>query len=230
MSATPWPAAPVPANSGDGAGAPRPHPRAVGWFGTTAVAMGGINQKEPAHLQKNIEHIKDIVSMQQTFAKVSGVTETVSMADLIEDALTMNSTSFARHDIHVIKQFEPVPSVTVEKHKAVQILVNLVRNAVESWDGSACPEKRLTLRLHNGNDHVRIAMTDNGTGILAENLTHIFAHGFTTKTDGHGFGLHGSALAANAMNGSLGVVSGGPGQGATFTLELPCDANKDSNA
>jgi signal transduction histidine kinase len=177
--------------------------------------------KEFAQLQTNIDHLKDIVTMQQSFARVSGATETLSVADLVEDALKMNSSSFARHDIQVIKEFKNVPPVTVEKHKAMQILVNLMRNAKQACDELDPPEKRLTLRVTNGNNHVRIAVTDNGIGIRPENLTRIFAHGFTTKKSGHGFGLHSGARAAREMGGSLAVQSDGIGHGATFTLEIP---------
>ena len=69
---------------------------------------------------------------------------------------------------------------------------------------------------------VKIAIIDNGIGIPSENLTRIFNHGFTTRKDGHGFGLHSGALAAREIGGSLHVQSGGPGQGAMFILELPC--------
>jgi len=68
---------------------------------------------------------------------------------------------------------------------------------------------------------VQIYVTDNGVGIAAENLTRVFAFGYTTKKAGHGFGLHSSALAAREMGGSLVAQSDGPGQGATFVLELP---------
>jgi signal transduction histidine kinase len=176
---------------------------------------------ELAQLQKNIEHIKDIVTMQQSFAKVSGVTETLPVTDLVEDALRMNSSSLLRHDIQVIREFEPVAPIMVEKHKVLQILVNLVRNARHACEDSGHQQKRLLLRVINGHDHVRIAVTDNGVGIPPENLTRIFAHGFTTKKDGHGFGLHSGALAAREMGGSLSVQSEGTGRGATFTLELP---------
>ncbi len=177
--------------------------------------------KELAGLQKNIEHIKDIVTMQQSFAKVSGVTETLQVTDLVEDALRMNSSSFARHDIQVIRDFENVAPVTVEKHKALQILVNLVRNAKHACDDSGRQEKRLTIRVSQQSDAARITVSDNGIGIPPENLTRIFAHGFTTKTNGHGFGLHSSALAAKELGGSLSASSDGPGRGATFILELP---------
>jgi len=177
--------------------------------------------KELAQLQKNIEHIKDIVTMQQSFAKLSGVTEIVNVSELVEDALKMNLSGLARHDIEVIKEFKDTPLLTVEKHKALQILVNLVRNAKHACDASDLHEKKLTIRTTNGEHRVRIAVSDNGVGILSENLTRIFSHGFTTKKDGHGFGLHSGALAAKEMGGSLTVQSDGPGQGATFTLELP---------
>ncbi|MEK7781776.1 MAG: ATP-binding protein, partial [Verrucomicrobiota bacterium] len=68
---------------------------------------------------------------------------------------------------------------------------------------------------------VRITVTDNGVGIPEENLTRIFSHGFTTKKNVHGFGLHSGALAAQEMGGALRVASPGPGHGAVFTLELP---------
>ena len=57
--------------------------------------------------------------------------------------------------------------------------------------------------------------------IPAASLGRIFTLGFTTRKDGHGFGLHSAALAAAEMGGSLVAESDGLGQGATFTLELP---------
>jgi PAS domain S-box-containing protein len=177
--------------------------------------------KELAHLQKNIEHIKEIVTMQQSYARMSGVAEPLPVAVLVEDALRMNSGALVRHGIQVIKEFEDVPPVTVDKHKVLQILVNLIRNAKYACDESGRPDKRLWLRVTRGDDRVRIAVRDNGVGIPPENLTRIFAHGFTTRKDGHGFGLHSGALAAKEMDGSLSVQSEGVGRGATFTLELP---------
>jgi len=177
--------------------------------------------EELALLQKNIEHIKDIVAMQQSYATVAGVAETLDVTELVEDALRMSSSALARHDVHVVKDFgEPAP-ILVEKHKVLQILVNLVRNAKHACEGSSRQEKRMTIRVSNGEGRIRIAVKDNGVGIPRENLTRIFAHGFTTKKDGHGFGLHSGALAARELGGSLSVQSEGADQGATFILELP---------
>jgi signal transduction histidine kinase len=72
---------------------------------------------------------------------------------------------------------------------------------------------------------VAISVIDNGIGIAPENMTRIFNHGFTTRADGHGFGLHSGALAAQELGGSLSAHSDGPGLGARFTLELPLHGN-----
>ncbi|PYJ60919.1 MAG: ATPase [Verrucomicrobia bacterium] len=178
--------------------------------------------KESNLLKKNIEHIKDIVAMQQSYAKVSGVTEVVNVSDLVEDSLRMNAGALTRHGVQVIRKFDPhLPEITVEKHKVLQILVNLIRNAKYACAESGRTDMEMTVRVTNGDDRMRIAVVDNGVGIPAENLARIFNHGFTTRKDGHGFGLHSGALAAKEMGGALCVHSDGPGHGAMFTLELP---------
>jgi signal transduction histidine kinase len=178
---------------------------------------------EMAGVVQHIEHIKEIVAMQQSYAKVFGLMEPVPPTALVQDALRMNAAALERHGVRVIQQFdENAPPVLVDRHKALQILINLLRNAKYALDEQAPPERRLEIhvsQLTAGN--VAITVRDNGIGIAPENLTRIFGHGFTTKKDGHGFGLHSGALAAKQMNGSLSVHSDGPGQGATFTLELP---------
>ena len=179
---------------------------------------------ELEEVTKHIEHIKDIVTMQQSYAKVSGVAETVHARELVEDALRMNATALARHDIEVVREYDPLlPQIIVEKHKVLQILVNLLRNAKFACDESGRVDKRLILRLRNGSGRLKIDVVDNGIGIKPENLTRIFNHGFTTRKDGHGFGLHSGALAARDLGGALSVHSDGPGHGAAFTLELPLE-------
>jgi PAS domain S-box-containing protein len=187
--------------------------------------------KELDLLAKNIEHIKDIVAMQQSYAKVSGVSETIAPAELIEDALRMNEAAFTRHQVQVTREYADVPSITVEKHKVLQILVNLMRNAKYALEESGKKEKPIRLRLERINgEAIRISVIDEGIGIPVENLTRIFNHGFTTRKQGHGFGLHSGALAAKELGGSLTVHSDGPGRGATFTLELPLQPGKTANA
>ena len=163
--------------------------------------------------------------MQQSYATMVSIIEPLNAAELMEDSLRMNLGALARHAVSVVRDFRPAPPVEGEKAKVLQILVNLIRNAKHAADESGREEKVITLRISTTQDgRVRLAVADNGVGIPAENLTRIFAHGFTTRVGGHGFGLHSSANAAREMKGSLTVHSDGLGQGAIFTLELPAAA------
>jgi signal transduction histidine kinase len=184
--------------------------------------------EELSALRSNVEHVKEIISMQQSYARVAGVFENIQLADLLEDTLRMNAGAFARHDVKVVRDYSVLPPVQTDKHKVLQILVNLVRNAKYACDDSSRSDKQVTLCATTGEGRVRIAVIDNGVGIPPENLTRIFNHGFTTRKDGHGFGLHSGALAAKELGGSLTVRSEGPGLGAVFTLELPCQPPTDN--
>ena len=178
--------------------------------------------EEMGRLQNNLEHIKDIVGMQQCYATVSGVSRTVRIQDLIDEALRMAFSSSHRHDVQILREFAPnLPEINLDKYKALQILVNLMCNAKEACDVTGQAEKLLKIRASTDDNRLRVDIVDNGIGIPEQNLTRIFNHGFTTKKDGHGFALHSSALAANEMGGSLIAQSDGPGLGSIFTLELP---------
>jgi PAS domain S-box-containing protein len=177
---------------------------------------------ELSQLRGYIDHIKQIVTMQQNYAKVAGVEESVDLAQLLEDALHINGSALDRHAVKVEREIQPVSVVSVDKHKVLQILVNLIRNAKYALSESQRRDRVLTVRLHHhGEKCVQVQVADNGIGIAPENLTRIFAHGFTTRRDGHGFGLHSGAIAARDLGGSLTAHSDGLGLGATFTLELP---------
>jgi PAS domain S-box-containing protein len=183
---------------------------------------------ELAGLTKNLGHIKEIVAMQQTYAKVDGLTEAVSPAVLLEDALRLNEESLVRNSVTVDRDYDATaPTVTVDKHKVLEILVNLITNARHAVCDAARPDRKIRVRVaQTCNRRVSVEVQDNGVGIPQENLVRIFQHGFTTKKNGHGFGLHSGALAARQMGGSLTVNSEGPGQGATFKLELPIGETK----
>jgi PAS domain S-box-containing protein len=177
---------------------------------------------EIASLQQNVDHIKEIINMQQAYATMVGIVEPLDPAALMGDAVRMNGDSLLRHEVRVVRDFQPVSPISGEKGKVLQILVNLLRNAKQACDDGGNPEKVITLRVAAGAPgRVQVSVQDNGVGIPPENLTRIFNHGFTTKTTGHGFGLHSAANAAKAMQGTLTAQSDGPGHGATFTLELP---------
>jgi signal transduction histidine kinase len=144
--------------------------------------------------------------------------------ELLNDAVHVNASSLDQSRIRIVHQNEALPRVTLEKHKALQILVNLISNANHALAATQGRERVLTLgrRMADSNT-IEISICDNGVGIPAENLRKIFQHGFTTRSDGHGFGLHGSAIAATQMQGSLTVNSEGVDKGATFILRMPVE-------
>ncbi|HWH85025.1 MAG TPA: ATP-binding protein [Burkholderiaceae bacterium] len=176
-------------------------------------------------LTKSVQHIKDIVATQQSYAGTSSVVEEIQIRDLLEDALRIDTGALGRDDLAVVRRFEAVPLLMLDKHRVLLILVNLIGNARYAMQSVADRRHEMTLQVGVAADgRLHVTVRDTGEGIAAENLTRIFAHGFTTKKDGHGFGLHSCVLAAQEMGGTLTVHSDGPGHGAAFTLALPLNA------
>jgi PAS domain S-box-containing protein len=174
-------------------------------------------------LTHNITHIKEIVAMQQNYAKVPGMMETMSAQSLVEEALRLTGGDLAQDGVYVeLSYITDLPPVVTDRHKALQIFVNLISNARQAMAGIDAAERQLFIEITASNTGgSRISIRDRGCGIAPENLTRIFNHGFTTKKDGHGFGLHGAANSAKELNGSVSVTSDGLGLGATFVVELP---------
>ncbi|CAH0180598.1 ATP-binding protein [Pseudomonas brassicacearum] len=177
--------------------------------------------EELGQLTKSVDHIKEIVAAQQSYAGTSSIAETVQIKDLIEDALRMNAGIIAARRITVVRNFAETPLLLLDKHRVLLILVNLIKNASRAMDDRPELAHQIILQSELAQENALvIKVIDNGEGIAPENLTRIFAHGFTTRKDGHGFGLHSCVLAAMEMGGSLEAHSEGPGTGATFTLKL----------
>jgi signal transduction histidine kinase len=173
-------------------------------------------------LERHIAHLQDIVRLQQSYSRTIGLTERVDVVEVIDDAIALNKAAVQRHGIRIEKDLAPMPEAVLDRHKLLQILTNLISNARQALHNGNVAHKRINIKLYCPQPKVfRIEVSDNGMGIAQENLTRIFQHGFTTRPDGHGFGLHSSAIAALEMDGTLQAESPGPGLGATFTIELP---------
>jgi ligand-binding sensor domain-containing protein/signal transduction histidine kinase len=187
---------------------------------------------ELSSLTKSIDHIKEIVATQQSYSGATSVIEPVQVKDLLEDALRMNAGSITHHQISIIKEFAEVPLVPLDKHLMLQILINLIGNAKHALNGGSQQPHQIKLKLdiaeNTDTPRLRIRIEDNGEGIAPENLTRLFAHGFTTRKNGHGFGLHSCALAVKEMRGSISAFSDGLGRGSAFVLELPINRTPES--
>ncbi|MGV6395263.1 sensor histidine kinase [Pseudomonas caspiana] len=181
--------------------------------------------EELGRLTQGIDHIKTIVAAQQSYAVTVSVVETVPVPELIDDALRLSAGSVARQDVILVKDIADLPLLSLDRHRVLLILVNLISNARQAMEDVIDRSPCITFGASLVEGPVlRITVADNGDGITPEHLARIFTHGFTTRQDGHGFGLHSCALVAQEMGGSLAVHSDGAGQGATFTLDIPIDA------
>ncbi|MDC0713164.1 trifunctional serine/threonine-protein kinase/ATP-binding protein/sensor histidine kinase [Stigmatella sp. ncwal1] len=172
-------------------------------------------------MSRHIEHIRAIVQVQQTYARTSLMTEECDLAQLIEDALRIQMAALNRHGVVLRREIAPVPTLKVDKHKVLQILINLISNAKHALDEVPEGKRNMSVRLLVEGKRVRIQVADDGMGIAPAVREKLFTHGFTTRPEGHGFGLHSSALAAQMLGGRLTLESEGAGKGAVATLEFP---------
>ena len=208
-----------------------------GYFTALAAQLGSEREsllRELTDLRANLDHIKEAVSMQQAYAKRCGVLEMVAVEELVEDSLRMNTGALTRHHVALKRDYRARPEITVDKHRVLQILVNLIRNAKYACDESGHKDKQVTVRIEDLAEEsltegVRISVMDNGIGIAPEVMGRLFSHGFTTRKSGHGFGLHSAALAAAELGGSLTAASDGTGRGASFQLVLPAKPPEHRN-
>lgn len=183
-------------------------------------------------LHDHVQHITAIISQQQANSRAANLTEELDLACLIDDAVALACARSHAPDLVVHQALDrDLPRALADRHKTLQILVNLLNNARQAVQASQTEEPTISIRvIADGEREALITVTDNGVGISPSNLRRLFTHGFTTKAEGHGFGLHSAILAAEEMGGSLTAESPGEGLGAVFSLRLPlaqmeaCDA------
>jgi NO-binding membrane sensor protein with MHYT domain/two-component sensor histidine kinase len=180
-------------------------------------------QAEAAAIAAHVGHIRTIVAAQQTHARRGGVTEVVDLCELMDNAVAIHFTNAA--DVTVTRDYATLPHITLDRHKLIQILGNLLSNARHALNSQEGGRRALALRMYiDATKRIVIEVADSGIGIDADALQHIFEFGFTTKKDGHGFGLHSSAILATELGGDLSGHSDGTGRGANFVLRLPSSA------
>ena len=175
--------------------------------------------KELSTLHNGINHIEEIIAVQQSYAGVSGLVEKIVLSDMMDDVLKMHSEMFRKYKIKITKNYSQTKSILIEKGKLIQVFVNLLKNAKESLETNDEKDRIITINISEYKQHQTVEITDNGAGISKDNLTKIFSYGFSTKKEGKGFGLHTSALAMTEMKGKLFAES--DGKGAKFIVSIP---------
>jgi signal transduction histidine kinase len=189
--------------------------------GTTLREEQDNSLKELSTLHKGINHIEEIIAVQQSYAGVSGLVEKVVISDMMDDVLKMHAEMFRKYKIKITKNYSKTIPILIEKGKLIHVFVNLLKNAKESLEMKDEKSRIITINILKEKEHQIIEIIDNGIGITKKNLERIFSYGFSTKKDGKGFGLQTSALAMMEIKGKLYAESDGEGKGAKFIINLP---------
>ncbi|MCU7837523.1 MAG: HAMP domain-containing protein [gamma proteobacterium symbiont of Taylorina sp.] len=189
--------------------------------------LGNSLSKENHSLQENTQRmmhsiamIGNIIATQQQYVKKNLYLDELDLQSIIEQSLDCYSTSMEKNNIIINTDFQLIPSMSGDKVKLQQVFSNLLINAVQAMQGNTTDNRQLSLRLFTEQESIIIEIRDNGSGIAENLLTDIFQHGFTTKANGNGFGLHSCANLISEMGGTIEAYSDGIGKGAAFVIKL----------
>ncbi|RMD73609.1 MAG: GHKL domain-containing protein, partial [Lentisphaerae bacterium] len=178
-------------------------------------------KSETGNLRNKIALIREVIQMQQSYAKAGLFEEEANVEQLVDDAIAIHSRALKQAQIKLNKKYRPVPHIRVAKSKFVHVILNLIKNAEEAVSALPASERRIDVEIFPLENEICVKISDNGVGIDPEDLGRIFTHGFTTKATGHGFGLHSCANMIKEMGGRIEVESAGRGRGASFSVIVP---------
>jgi signal transduction histidine kinase/DNA-binding LacI/PurR family transcriptional regulator len=171
-------------------------------------------------LMDRINLVNEIIIAQQNYASNLPTLERIDLANVVEDALKMQSVVLDKYQIKIIRNFKPIPPILAQKNKLLHILINLFNNAKDAMLEMPEKKRQIILTITHDSQGVYLRFTDTGQGISPEFIKSIFRYGFTTKQQGHGFGLHSCANYMTEMGGKIWAESPGTGRGATFVLQF----------
>ncbi|HEX3134365.1 MAG TPA: ATP-binding protein [Planctomycetota bacterium] len=197
-------------------------PRFLQLFLDELIAADARDGVRTERLSTALGLVRDTLAVQQTYANARAFVQPLDLAHEVEQMLLLHSGALEKRSVRVVRRFDAIPVVEADRSKVGHVIANLLKNAVESLDQMPVGGRELHLDLRRAFDGtVELAVRDTGAGIAAEVQERLFAYGYTTKPEGHGFGLHWCANAMKEMGGAIRAESAGPGHGATITLTFP---------
>ncbi len=176
--------------------------------------------KHSQRIKDKTQIISEIIHSQQKYTFNQNFHEVLQLENIINDSLIILTNSIKSRNVKIIKEYEKNIFVDIQKTKLINVLIHIINNALESMDEIHVNRKELRIKIFEKNNRKFCWISDSGTGIKKGNIEKIFIHGYTTKRNGHGFGLHSCANYMTEMKGSLKVKSDGEGKGSTFILEF----------
>lgn len=174
-------------------------------------------------ISREAARASDIIARFRRFAKKEQLQrDWVNIDALICDAVRLSELDSAKHGVEVDLHLSGVmPQVFIDPIQIQQVIVNLVRNAIEAT--LETPEGKKPVSVHVSSpdeDRIKVSVSDNGHGLLAESVDHLFQPFFTTKANGLGMGL---SLSHRIIKAHGGELSAQPNEdsGMTFYFVLP---------
>lgn len=197
-------------------------PRFLQLFLDELIAAEARDDARTERLSTALGLVRDTLAVQQNYATTRAFVQPLDLGHEVEQMLLLHTGALDKRGVRVLRQVESTRTIEADRSKVGHVIANLLKNAIEALDDVAADRRELHLSLRQAFDGtVELAVRDSGNGISAEAQGRLFSYGFTTKDDGHGFGLHWCANAMKEMGGAIRAESPGPGQGATFTLIFP---------
>jgi signal transduction histidine kinase len=173
-------------------------------------------REELDRVRSAARHASAIVRSQERYAHRVDASENCGIVELVEEALRI--ACLPSEGIEVVRSFHDIYAV-VDRDRLIEIVVNLLKNAADAIAGHT-GAGQITMIVADAGDDFRVVVADDGPGISAERAEHVFQFGYSTKPEGHGFGLHASCNAAVEMGGAL-RLEPTPGYSTTFVVSLP---------
>jgi len=171
------------------------------------------------------QHIGEIIRVQRTMGRPSEKIEPFSIAELLQDAKTVVQGLPIAENVDLVVIADAVPDIQVPKNELMQLVVNILKNGLESVATRYGNQRNKGLVFARASvpepGWVEVAIYDNGVGFDEETAAKLFRFGYTTKTGGSGLGLHSAANFVQSIGGTIQPRSEGVGKGASFVLRLP---------
>lgn len=191
------------------------------------LLVGDNLQIEKKILQEHISRvadktkvIEDIIVAQRDYATVEQQLEPINLIQILEDTCKLQDDRLNKLHITLRKEFGTSSMVLGNKVKIMHIMINLFENAQDAMSETLETKRILGIVVLRKDDYVQMLISDTGCGIEQKNLKTIFSHGYTTRKEKHGFGLHSCANYMMEMGGRIEAQSEGPGKGAIISLEF----------
>ncbi|BDU50866.1 ATP-binding protein [Haliovirga abyssi] len=174
-------------------------------------------------LYKKINHLKDIIHLQQNFIGELGTEDYNNMNEILDEVLELYESSIEKRKIKIKFNKGDVPDLLSDKGQLIQIYSNFIKNSYESIEEKGIENGEITITTYFENDNIIVKLKDNGLGIKKEDKDKLFTFGFSTKKKagkGNGFGLHNTKMILDKYMCDIDINSE-YGEFMEFILKIP---------